>query len=293
MGKRILLVIAAVIVLLFTWHLYLTGEARRVAHGSSAKATEGGAEATLSMNPVTNVVEITVAFPPPELDEKNPWAAVGSQFGAALAGSLVKIIEPLVEHELNTKAREKLDLYAMLVPYRLRVTLKEPDQETLARIRARREELRRAEREQKLEKGRSYVREGLSLENIRVAPGERFGCRVCEGKFLKTPPNKALEQTGGSYVPSLRAFRPPAAQRRVERDSVWPTRPSGSSASCASMPHTRTRKSSVGLSCPSPRRSSAGSAVSSAAGSSVRSSIAFTKALPESYSSATTRHTWK
>ena len=178
MGKRILLSIAAVFALLFAWHLYLTGEARRVAHGSSAKATEGGAEATLSLNPVTNVVEITVSFPPPEVDEKNPWAAVGSQFGAALAGGLVKVIEPLIERTLNTKAREKLDLYAMLVPYRLRVTLREPDQKTLARIRARREELRKAEREQKLEKVRSYVKEGLSLENVRVAPGERFGQAV-------------------------------------------------------------------------------------------------------------------
>jgi hypothetical protein len=95
-----------------------------------------------------------------------------------LAGGLVKVIEPLVERELNTKARERLDLYAMLVPYRLRVTLRELDQETLARIRTRRQELRKAEREEKLEKVRSYLKAGLSLENIRVAPGERFGQAV-------------------------------------------------------------------------------------------------------------------
>jgi hypothetical protein len=77
-SKRILSVTAAAIVLLFAWHLYLTGEARRAAHGSSATAAEGGAEVVLSLNPVTNVVEITVAFPPPEVDEKNPWAALGS-----------------------------------------------------------------------------------------------------------------------------------------------------------------------------------------------------------------------
>ena len=66
----------------------------------------------------------------------------------------------------------------MLVPYRLRISLKDPDPETLARIRARRGELRKAEREWKLEQVRAYVKEGLSLENVRVAPGERFGQTV-------------------------------------------------------------------------------------------------------------------
>ena len=88
---------------------------------------------------------------------------------------LVKIIEPIAERELNTKAREYFDLYAMLVPYRLRVSLKEPDAQTIARIRTRQEERRKAEEKLKREKVLSYIREGLSLEEVRVSQGKRFG----------------------------------------------------------------------------------------------------------------------
>jgi len=215
-GKRILLAIAAIIILFFAWHLYLTDEAKRVARDSSAKASESGGEVTLSLNPITNVVDLTLSLPPPEIDKKNPWVALGSQLGSALTGGLMKVIEPLAERELNTKAREKFDLYAILVPYRLRITFKDPDSAMLERIRARREELRKAEDERKLEKVRSYLREGLTLEDVQVAPGERFG-RTETGVFgtIVNQGQKTLRKV------QVRVYFLDAAGRRIgEKDYI-------------------------------------------------------------------------
>ena len=173
--RRFIIIGIILIVLIFSWHLYLTNDARRIAREASTKSTGTEAEISLSINPITNVINMTLTMPPSEIDKDNPWAEVGKQLGTVLVTGLIKTIEPMAERELNTKAREHLDIYALMVPYRLRITLKEPDEEAIERFRARRKEQLEAEEQQKREIARQYISEGLKLENVRVATGERFG----------------------------------------------------------------------------------------------------------------------
>ena len=86
--RRVLAVLALAILLIFGWHLYLTREARRIARESSTKATKDGGEVSLSVNPITNMVKLTLILPPPELDPKNPFASLGSRLGRALGAGL-------------------------------------------------------------------------------------------------------------------------------------------------------------------------------------------------------------
>jgi septal ring factor EnvC (AmiA/AmiB activator) len=94
-----------------------------------------------------------------------------------------------IERELNNRAREQYDLYAVLVPYRVRISTEPDSAEAVARMREKREKRRaagaRAKAEAQAERLRSiraYVSSNLSLESVRVAPGERFG-RTVDGVF--------------------------------------------------------------------------------------------------------------
>lgn len=184
-GRRVLLGLVAIIGLLIAWHLYLSvglnNRVRSPQSGSSASEQE----LSISVNPLTNLVSMTIAMPP-ELDEDNPFAALGS----ALGGAMIQAIGPtFIERELNTRAREQYDLYAMLVPYRVRISTEPASAEAVARMRAEREQRRteeaRAKAEAEAERLRSiraYVSSNLSLEGVRVAAGERFGQTV-DGVF--------------------------------------------------------------------------------------------------------------
>lgn len=69
--------------------------------------------------------------------------------GKGLADGLSKIAEPQIEHELNTKARESFDFYAWAVPYRVRVTVEDPDPATVVAFKAQRAAKRKAEESKK------------------------------------------------------------------------------------------------------------------------------------------------
>ena len=102
-------------------------------------------------------------MPPPQDDKLNPWASIGDQLGSALGAGLLKLIEPLAERELNAKARENLDLYAVLVPYGLRISLDRPDNEMIAQIRAHREEKRLAEQKRKRQAVAEYLTKAATI----------------------------------------------------------------------------------------------------------------------------------
>lgn len=184
-GSRVLLGFVVIIGLLVAWHLYLSlGLNNRVRSLQSANS-DPGQELSISVNPLTNLVSMTIAMPP-ELDEDNPFAALGSKLGEAM----IQAIGPgFIERELNTRAREQYDLYAVLVPYRVRISTEPASAEAVARMRAELEkrtaEESRAKAEAEAERLRSlraYVASNLSLESVRVAPGERFG-RTVDGVF--------------------------------------------------------------------------------------------------------------
>lgn len=183
--RRLVLAFMVIIGVLVAWHFYLSvGLNNRVRSlQSMSEGTEH--ELSISVNPVTNLVTITIAMPP-DLEEDNPFAALGSALGKAM----IQAIGPgFIERELNTRAREQYDLYAMLVPYRVRIMTEPASPEAVARMREergkRRAEAARAKAEadaERLRSIRAYVSSHLSLERVRVATGERFGQTV-DGVF--------------------------------------------------------------------------------------------------------------
>ena len=79
----------------------------------------------VSVQPLTNVVTVKMAGPRQAADEnrQDPFSALGAAIGSALGGAVVKAMEPAIERDLNTRARELFDLYAMLLAYRVKVEL--------------------------------------------------------------------------------------------------------------------------------------------------------------------------
>lgn len=184
-GRRVLLGLVAIISLMVAWHLYLSNELRNRVNALQVADSDSAEEMTVSVNPLTNLVSITIVMPP-QLDDDNPF----SDLGATLGEAMIQSIGPgFIERELNTHAREQFNVYAMLVPYRVRIATEPASPEVVERIRDERERRREEEARaramaeaERLEETRAYVTENLSLENVRVAPGERFGRRV-EGVF--------------------------------------------------------------------------------------------------------------
>lgn len=184
-GRRVLLGFVAIIGLFVAWHLYLSVGLNNRVRSLQAASSDSEQEMSISVNPLTNLVSMTIAMPP-ELDEDNPFAALGSALGEAM----IQAIGPgFIERELNTRAREQYDLYAVLVPYRVRISTEPASTEAVARMREEREKRTadeaRAKAEAEAERLRSiraYVSANLPLEGVRVAAGERFG-RTVDGVF--------------------------------------------------------------------------------------------------------------
>ena len=171
------------------WHYYLVGDIRREAEASAAKTLAQGGKETLTLNPINDVLRLTIVLPPADDDKAESAVNPGSQPGKGLAQGLSKLAEPLIEHEMNTKARETFDLYAWVLPYRVHVSVEDPDAKTIADYRAKRAANRetekakqRAAEEQRREKFLPYIQQGMTLERVRVAQVEKYGRQV-EGVF--------------------------------------------------------------------------------------------------------------
>lgn len=217
-GRRFLIVGAILIGLLLTWHLYLSlGLSNRVRSLQSSEDNSAG-EVAVSVNPVTNLVSLTIALPPSELGENNPLAALGASLGQAM----IKAMGPgLIERELNTRARERYDLYSLVVPYRVSISTEPASPEAVARMRdqlKKRQEkeaqAKAAAEAQRLKRLRAYISANLALEKVKVAPGVRFGQKV-EGVF-GTIVNKGKKSL--SQVTVRVYFLDRAGQRIGEKD---------------------------------------------------------------------------
>lgn len=150
--SRILIMFMVIISLLVVWHFYLSiGLNSRVRSLQSA-GSDSDQKLSISVNLLTNLVSLMITMPP-ELDEDNPFAALGS----ALEETIIQTLGPsFIERELNTRAREQYDLYVALIPYRVRIMTETASADTI----------------------RNYITSHLSLEGIRVAPGEQLGREV-------------------------------------------------------------------------------------------------------------------
>ncbi len=137
----LLLIFIVIIALVPVWHLYLSvGFTSRV-DSSQFSVSYSGGELSFSVNPVTNVISVTLATDPRDDDDL---------FSA-------------LELELTTYSRERFDLYAMLIPYRVRRSAEPASEETIPGIRQ--EAYADPER---LSSTRAYAFSNLSLENVRV-----------------------------------------------------------------------------------------------------------------------------
>ncbi|MBI3001236.1 MAG: hypothetical protein HYY46_22720 [Deltaproteobacteria bacterium] len=219
--RRTLKIVAVIAGISFAWHLLLTTQL-----SSRARSLPKGlaSEFSLSVNPLTNLVTLTIALPP-GLDDSNPFVALGSVLGEGL----IEAMGPAVmERDLNTYARERLDLYALIVPYRARIATKPASPQVVARMREEREK-RRAEEAQaktaadgeRLEAIRAYVSSNLLLESVRVDARSSFGVTTDRvfGTIVNNGPKTLRKVTVRFY------FLDGAGRRIGEKDfsPVWVT----------------------------------------------------------------------
>ena len=110
-------------VAIFGWHLYASRVVRREIQTRFGKDSQQSIE--VSVQPLTNVVTVKMGGPRQAAGEnrQDPFSALGAAIGSALGGAVVKAMEPAIERDLNTRARELFDLYAMLLAYRVKVEL--------------------------------------------------------------------------------------------------------------------------------------------------------------------------
>ncbi len=117
---RLALVISLLVSVVFGWHLYCAADARRQAEDLRGKHSIGSTDHPVTVNPVTDVVRLPIGGLSEKGKSNNPLEAFSDALGSMI-GALAKAIEPSFERELNLRAREHYDIYAMLLPYRVEV----------------------------------------------------------------------------------------------------------------------------------------------------------------------------
>ena len=129
----------------------------------------------MTVNPITNLVSVSVEMPS---RDTTSFGAMGEAFVNLFAGSMGS---PVIERELNIRAREWYDAYAMVLPYRVRFSTAPASPASAARMRERsalRADLAAADSVAKGHAGRVYASQHLALEDIRVGKGEQYGQEV-------------------------------------------------------------------------------------------------------------------
>lgn len=147
----IVLIVFAIIGVVSAWHLYLSVGFTNRADSSQFSVSYSRGELSFSVNPLTNVISMTLATDP--RDDDDLFAAL--------------------ELELRTYSREKLDLYAMLVPYRVRRSTEPASEEALPGIRQ--EAYADPERRNSI---RAYAFSNLSLEDVRITEDQTSGQKL-------------------------------------------------------------------------------------------------------------------
>ena len=118
---RALLVIGIIASVLFGWHLYAASDVRRHAEEMRGKRGVGTGQDPVALNPVTDIVTIPIGPPSAKTSGDNPFEAFGKALGSIVGGAIGKALEPTFERDLNLRARELFDVYAMLIPYRVEI----------------------------------------------------------------------------------------------------------------------------------------------------------------------------
>ena len=118
-SSRIFLLLAsAILIAISGWHYacQLRLEAGlEESVNESLRSTLMGINATVRIQPVTNLVWIQVDLPTRAKDA--PERIIGD----AIAGYVSRALEPVIERHLVTAARSDIDFYAMAVPYHVAI----------------------------------------------------------------------------------------------------------------------------------------------------------------------------
>lgn len=118
--RPFLLGFLAILFVIFGWHYFCHAQLEAALEertNDSLRATFGGSNASVEIQPVTNLVLIQVELP---VHGRNEFAnAIGD-----LAVEYVRMeLEPVIERKLATAARADIDLYAMAVPYHVAIDI--------------------------------------------------------------------------------------------------------------------------------------------------------------------------
>lgn len=118
--RAVAIVLVGVAAAVFGWHLHGSRSIGEAAGVFIQTKLPGVKEPVVSVDPVTNVVSVTLdRTPKPRQDD--PLSALGQALSSALGTAIASAFEPALERELNLRAREQFDLYAMLLGYRVRI----------------------------------------------------------------------------------------------------------------------------------------------------------------------------
>jgi len=205
--KFTLIGVFAILVLIFIWHIIFTFSLSNKINTSELDEMQNSVdEVQISINRITNLVNIKVPLPP-QVDDENSFAGLG----ASMAEILIQNIGPgIIERELNISARQRFNLYAIIIPFSVKIdmipaspeaveqarmehqqrmkqlenerqrALEERERELaeLQRVREERERRHNAELVEQQRTKDSYINDFISLENVHISQGERFGMTV-------------------------------------------------------------------------------------------------------------------
>ncbi|MGH7860298.1 MAG: hypothetical protein ACREQY_23460 [Candidatus Binatia bacterium] len=118
--RAMAIVAAAIAAAVFGWHVQRSRSIGEAAAVFIQTKLPGVKDPVVSVDPVTNVVSVTLERTP-KRGEDDPLSALGHALSSALGTAIASAFEPALERELNLQAREQFDLYAMLLGYRVRI----------------------------------------------------------------------------------------------------------------------------------------------------------------------------
>ena len=119
--RAIVIVVVAILAVTFGWHLLAARDIDATTQEFVTKRFKGMESPEVSVDPVTNVVTVTYRVKANAETPQGLFSALGEALSSALGTAVASMLEPTLERELNLRAREDLDLYAMVLPYRVRI----------------------------------------------------------------------------------------------------------------------------------------------------------------------------
>ncbi len=113
--KNLFTLIVVLALAAFFYHLYAANKITTAIERKADKLTTEQMDLSAKMNPFTNLLTIELSF---DFASDDMWNSIG----VTLADGFTQAFVPhKVEQELARKAREKYDVYAMIIPYRVRI----------------------------------------------------------------------------------------------------------------------------------------------------------------------------